>query len=124
MKGKKNDFSMSFFYQGNRVLYLHYVHNTDSAIRWVTAKNIKFDAYAIFDRRNGGTVQTFQNQYYKHNNSPYSITLYLDNNRVFHLQSVDNVHYAIDWCIQKGKVFDRVRVYDCSTREIIEEFYI
>ncbi|PWJ53403.1 hypothetical protein CLV98_12317 [Dyadobacter jejuensis] len=58
MKGKKNDFSMTFFVrkkvnstEDTQVLYLKYVHNTDKAIKWLEANNICWDYANIYCRR-------------------------------------------------------------------------
>lgn len=60
MKGVKNDFSMSFFKKDSdnrakpvdtQVLFLHYVHDTDSALRWLKKNNIMWDYANIYVRR-------------------------------------------------------------------------
>ena len=51
MKGKKNDFSMTFYFRNVRVLFLEYVHNTDTAIRWVKNHRIAWDEAIIYNRR-------------------------------------------------------------------------
>lgn len=53
MKGKKNDFAMTFFYFKKKVLHLHFVHNTDKAIKWTNDKNIQWGHANIYDRRTG-----------------------------------------------------------------------
>jgi len=52
MKGRKNDFSMSFYNSENkRVLFLEYVHDTCTAVKWVGQK-IPFCAYyRLYERR-------------------------------------------------------------------------
>jgi hypothetical protein len=40
MKGKKNDFSMSFYANKERVLFIEYVHDTSTAIQWMEEKHI------------------------------------------------------------------------------------
>jgi len=57
MKGRKNDFSMTFFYFKKKVLNLHFVHNTDKAEEWVNAKNIHWGHANIYDRRTGNFVK-------------------------------------------------------------------
>ena len=51
MKGKKNDFSMTFYKDDERTLFLEYVHNTNKAVAWVNSKNIPWSHYIIYDRR-------------------------------------------------------------------------
>ena len=53
MKGKKNDFSVTFFFYKKKVLHLHFVHNTDKAFNWLNAKNIEWSHANIYDRRTG-----------------------------------------------------------------------
>jgi hypothetical protein len=51
MKGKKNDFSMTFYNGEDRRLFLEYVHNTEKAVTWVNAKGIAWTHAMIYDRR-------------------------------------------------------------------------
>jgi hypothetical protein len=51
MKGKKNDFSISFYNKEERVLFLAYVHDTQKAIDWVEKKRITWTHANIYDRR-------------------------------------------------------------------------
>lgn len=51
MKGKKNDFSMTFYNGQERRLFLEYVHNTGKAVQWVNQKNIAWTHYIVYDRR-------------------------------------------------------------------------
>lgn len=51
MQGKKNDFSMTFYNQEEKRLFLEFVHNTDKAIRWVESKKIEWTHAMIYDRR-------------------------------------------------------------------------
>lgn len=53
MRGKKNDFSMTFFNYHEKALHLQYVHNTETAERWTDSKNIKWTHANIYDRRKG-----------------------------------------------------------------------
>jgi hypothetical protein len=62
MKGKKNDFSMSFWDKdGTRVLFLEYVHDTEAAKRWAKAKNINWVLVNIYDRRTRQKVEQQKN---------------------------------------------------------------
>ena len=51
MKGKKNDFSMTFYNGDDRSLFLEFVHNTGKAVAWVNQKNIEWTHYVVYDRR-------------------------------------------------------------------------
>ncbi|MFB2120040.1 hypothetical protein [Parapedobacter sp. 2B3] len=51
MKGRKNDYSMTFYDGEIRRLFMQYVHNTDTAIRWVDAQNIRWSHAMVYDRR-------------------------------------------------------------------------
>lgn len=52
MRGKKNDYSCSFFNaSGQRVLFLAFVHDTDTAYNWALAQQIDFHHMNIYNRR-------------------------------------------------------------------------
>jgi len=51
MKGKKNDFSMSFYLNGKRVMFLGYVHDTRKACKWMESKRLRFDYFRLYERR-------------------------------------------------------------------------
>jgi hypothetical protein len=51
MKGKKNDFSMTFYNNEEKRLFLEFVHSTDKAISWVNSKKIEWTHAMIYDRR-------------------------------------------------------------------------
>ena len=51
MKGKKNDFSMTFYNVYERRLFLEYVHDTKTAINWVNSKGIKWTHAMVYNRR-------------------------------------------------------------------------
>lgn len=51
MKGKKNDFSMSFYNEEDRILFLEYVHSTKKAIQWVESKGKKWTHVMVYNRR-------------------------------------------------------------------------
>ncbi len=62
MKGKKNDFSMSFWdADGKRVLFLEYVHDTEAAKRWASSKNINWVRVNIYDRRTRDKIEQQKN---------------------------------------------------------------
>lgn len=51
MKGKKNDFSMTFYNNDDRVLFMEYVHKTESAVQWINKNKIKWTHAMIYNRR-------------------------------------------------------------------------
>lgn len=51
MKGRKNDFSMSFYNDQERTMFLAYVHDTDKAVRWCDSKGVNWTHYVVYDRR-------------------------------------------------------------------------
>ncbi len=51
MKGQKNDYSMTFYNDDNRTLFLEYVHDTDIAINWAYKKNISWTHAMVYNRR-------------------------------------------------------------------------
>jgi len=56
MQGKKNDYSMSFYNEDDRTMFLEYVHNTNKAIIWVNKKGIKWTHAMVYDRRTRAKV--------------------------------------------------------------------
>ena len=51
MKGKKNDFSMTFYEKEERRMFLEYVHDTNTAINWINSKGIMWTHAMIYDRK-------------------------------------------------------------------------
>lgn len=51
MKGKKNDYSISFFNKAERVLFMEFVHDTKKAVEWINSKNKEWTHGNIYDRR-------------------------------------------------------------------------
>ena len=52
MKGKKNDFSMTFFENNKLVIYMEFVHDTDKAIKWIeTVAKKGWSEANIYNRR-------------------------------------------------------------------------
>ena len=51
MKGKKNDFSMTFYNQEEKRLFLEFVHNTDKAVDWVKKQGIEWTHAMVYNRR-------------------------------------------------------------------------
>lgn len=51
MKGKRNDFSITFFKNDEKVLFLEYVHDTIKACKWVNSNKIEWTHGNIYERR-------------------------------------------------------------------------
>lgn len=51
MKGKQNDYSVSFYNGDKKRLFLEYVHDTDKALRWVATKQIQWTHANVYNRR-------------------------------------------------------------------------
>lgn len=51
MKGKKNDFSMTFYDGEKKRLFMEYVHDTGKMISWVNSKKIEWTHVMVYDRR-------------------------------------------------------------------------
>lgn len=66
MKGKKNDFSMTFYSNNDRVLFLEYVHKTETAINWINKKGIQWTHSVIYERR----TRAFLDRIINENNPP------------------------------------------------------
>lgn len=62
MKGKKNDYSMTFYNNEDRRLFMQYVHNTETAIKWVNDKGIVWTHAMVYDRRTREKVTRIVNQ--------------------------------------------------------------
>lgn len=62
MKGKKNDYSMTFYNNEDRRLFMQYVHNTETAIKWVNDKGIIWTHAMVYDRRTREKVTRIVNQ--------------------------------------------------------------
>jgi len=51
MKGKKNDFSMTFYNGEKKRLFMEYVDDTTKMILWVNSKQIEWTHVMVYDRR-------------------------------------------------------------------------
>lgn len=51
MQGKKNDYSMTFYNGEEKRLFLQFVHNTETAIKWVNTQGITWTHAMIYERR-------------------------------------------------------------------------
>ncbi len=61
MKGKKNDFSMTFYNGEEKRLFLEFVHNTETAISWVNSKGIEWTHANIYERRTRKFIERIYN---------------------------------------------------------------
>ena len=57
MKGKKNDFSLTFYNDQERILFLEFVHDTGKAVAWANKKGINWTHYVVYDRRTRKQLQ-------------------------------------------------------------------
>ena len=62
MKGKKNDFSMTFYNQEEKRLFMEFVHNTEKAVKWVNAKNIPWTHAMVYNRRTREPITRIKNE--------------------------------------------------------------
>ena len=67
MRGKKNDFSMTFYNGEERRLFLEYVHDTEKAINWANSKGIEWTHAMVYNRRTREKVDRIINI----NSEPY-----------------------------------------------------
>lgn len=51
MKGKKNDYAITFYKDEEKVLFLAYVHDTHRAVDWINGKGIAWTHGNIYERR-------------------------------------------------------------------------
>ena len=63
MKGKKNDFSMTFYDGEKKRLFMEYVHDTNKMINWVNSKQIEWTHAMVYDRRTREKVNRIINEY-------------------------------------------------------------
>lgn len=61
MKGKKNDFSMTFYNKEERVMFLKYVHSTEAAIKWVEGIGRRWTHAMVYDRRTEEKIERILN---------------------------------------------------------------
>lgn len=61
MRGQKNDFSMTFYHNEERKLFMEYVHDTNKAISWVNSKGIQWTHAMIYDRRTRAKIDRILN---------------------------------------------------------------
>lgn len=62
MKGKKNDFSMTFYNSEEKVMFLEFVHDTETAQKWMRNKNINWTHAMIYDRRTREKIERIINE--------------------------------------------------------------
>lgn len=51
MKGKKNDFSMTFYNKSEKILHLGFVHDTKKAVKWANDNKKVWTHANIYNRR-------------------------------------------------------------------------
>jgi len=61
MKGKKNDFSMTFYNGEDRRIFLQFVHDTEKAVKWIEEKGIEWTHSMVYDRRTREKVDRIAN---------------------------------------------------------------
>jgi len=61
MKGKKNDFSMTFYNGEDRRLFLKFVHDTEKAISWINSQGIEWTHSMVYDRRTREKIDRITN---------------------------------------------------------------
>ena len=61
MKGRKNDFSMTFYNGEEKRLFLEFVHDTNKAIGWVNAKGIEWTHAMLYNRRTREKIERIIN---------------------------------------------------------------
>ena len=64
MEGKKNDFSITYYFETQKVLFLQYVHDTNLATKWVNGKGIQWTHYVIYNRRTREQLEIIYNVRY------------------------------------------------------------
>lgn len=62
MKGKKNDYSMTFYNNNEMAMFLRFVHNTEKAIEWMNSKKFTWTHAMIYDRRTREKIDRIKNQ--------------------------------------------------------------
>lgn len=119
MKGKKNDFSISFYFKSQRVLFLQYVHDTLKAENWVRSKGIEWTHYVVYNRRTRQELQRVYNNYY----TLYAMLFYYRGQMVYKLRNVWEYHDGFQYVNGLGIRFDRVDIYRFFDRSFVERFY-
>ena len=61
MKGKKNDFSMTFYDGEQKRLFMEYVHDTNKMVEWVNSRKIEWTHAMIYNRRTREKVDRILN---------------------------------------------------------------
>ncbi len=62
MRGKKNDFSMTFYNGDDRVMFLKFVHDTKTAIKWIENKaKMEWTHAMVYDRRTEEKIERIIN---------------------------------------------------------------
>lgn len=64
MKGKKNDFSLSFYEMHESRLFMEFVHSTEKSIKWANDKGIVWQYVNIYNRRSREFIKREYNPHY------------------------------------------------------------
>lgn len=51
MNRTNNKYSISFFYNNKRVMFMEFTHHPDDAINWVDSKRIYWNVAKVYDRK-------------------------------------------------------------------------
>lgn len=62
MKGKKNDFSVTFYNREEKRLFMEFVHDTEDAERWMKKNNIEWTHAMVYERRTRKTLTRLKNK--------------------------------------------------------------
>jgi len=62
MKGKKNDFSVTFYNGEEKRLFMEFVHDTEDAERWMKKNNIEWTHAMVYERRTRKTLTRLKNK--------------------------------------------------------------
>lgn len=62
MKGKKNDFSMTFYEGETKRLFMEYVHDTEKMIIWVNSRKIEWTHAMVYNRRTRVKIERIINK--------------------------------------------------------------
>lgn len=62
MEEKKNNYSMTFYNGEEKRLFLEYVHNKETALKWVKSKNIEWTHAMLYNRRTREKLERIINE--------------------------------------------------------------
>ena len=61
MYNKQNQFSITFFYNNIRVMFIQYCHHEKLAINWLQKKGIKWDTANVYHRKTRKFLKQLKN---------------------------------------------------------------